>query len=83
MTIEEGCELLASKWFGCHDSLGLLSALQEMGAVKFDVSKRQQLLDQASRYQIGKLIEVSSSNLGDACRLICDLAVELQKSGEK
>ena len=90
MTIEEGCELLASRWH-CHDDFrGLLSALQEMGAVKFDAPNRRELLNQASQcLEVAKAIEkdgihdVPYSYFAEVCKLIGALSDELQKAGEK
>lgn len=80
MTFDKAVETLTGYWAGCQDAAGLVLALQVMGAIKIDPDRRHALIKEAEAYRRpGGLIEVTPGNFSDACRLICEMADQLEK----
>lgn len=81
MTKQEAMSILLNEWAGCRDATGLLNALERIGVVQFDKPRRERLLERAENWrQVGGVLEVTPETLSLACRLICEMADELERS---
>jgi hypothetical protein len=80
VTKDEAVKVLSSEWATCSDAQGLLTALEQIGVVKFDKPRREALLSRAAGWRgNGFAIGITRANIEEAARLIDDLAKELER----
>lgn len=86
MTRDEAIEAIAARrrenqirgLYGFEeDATSLVCALEALGVLKLD---EPSLLKRAAKYRTaGGYIEISPEGMSEACRLICDMAKELER----